>query len=82
MIWGQPSSRVDERDTMFARMARRQRLPAYEEYYRRRPDLKATDDRLRAMPELLRPGGDHFDPVICIWRCAPSHTGTQGSTTS
>jgi reductive dehalogenase len=65
MIWGQPSSRVDERDTMFARMARRQGSPSYEEYYRRRPDLKAVDDRLRTMPDLLRPGGVHFDQAIC-----------------
>jgi hypothetical protein len=48
MSLGQPPSRVDERDTMFARMARRQGSPAYEEYYRRRPNLKATDDRLRS----------------------------------
>jgi reductive dehalogenase len=65
MIRGQPSSRVDERDTMFARMARRPGSLAYEDYYRRRPDLKAIDDRLRAMPELLQPGGVHFDPATC-----------------
>jgi len=65
MIWGQPSSRVDERDTMFARMARRPGSAAYEDYYRRHPDLKAVDDRLRAMPELLQPGGMHFDLAIC-----------------
>ena len=65
MIWGQPSSRVDERDTMFARMARRPGSPAYEDYYGRRADLKQGDDRLRALPELLQPGGAHFDREIC-----------------
>jgi len=65
MIWGQPSSRVDERDTLFARMARRQGSPAYEDYYGRRADLKQGDDRLRALPELLQPGGAHFDLEIC-----------------
>jgi reductive dehalogenase len=65
MIWGHPSSRVDERDTMFARMARRQGSPAYEDYYARHPERQTVDDRLRAMPELLQPGGTHFAPDIC-----------------
>ena len=65
MIWGRPAARVDERDTMFARMARRPGTPAYEDYYARRPDLTKGDDHLRAMPELLRSGGADFDPAIC-----------------
>jgi ferredoxin len=65
MIWGRPAARVDERDTMFARMARRPGTPAYEDYYARRPDLTKGDDHLRSMPELLRPGGADFDPTIC-----------------
>jgi hypothetical protein len=32
-----PSERVDERDTMFARAARRPGTAAYEDYYARRP---------------------------------------------
>ncbi len=56
--------RVDERDTMFARMARVAGTAPYEDYYARRPELQARDDRIRAMPELCRPGGIHYDPEI------------------
>lgn len=59
-----PESRVDERDTMFARMARRPGTPAYEDYYSRRPDLKETDDALRGRPDICRPGGEHYDERI------------------
>jgi epoxyqueuosine reductase QueG len=47
------TERVDERDTMFARMARRPGTPSYVEYYGRRPELQSGDDRLRAMTPLL-----------------------------
>jgi ferredoxin len=60
-----PTGRVDERDTLFARMARREGRPAYDDYYARRPELKEGDDRLRAMAPLLEPGGLYFDPRIC-----------------
>jgi reductive dehalogenase len=56
--------RVDERDTMFARMARKQGTPAYEDYYSARPELKRTDDRLRNMAPLMRPGGRYYRPEI------------------
>jgi ferredoxin len=59
-----PGERVDERDTMFARAARRPGTPAYEDYYARRPELRAVDDRLRSMPGLLQPGGRHFHPEL------------------
>jgi ferredoxin len=59
-----PSERVDERDTMFARAARVPGTPAFEDYYARRPDLRAVDDRLRRMPGLLQPGGRHFHPEL------------------
>jgi len=60
-----PGERVDERDTMFARAARRPGTPAYADYYARRPERQAIDDRLRALPELCRPGGRHFEPTVC-----------------
>ena len=60
-----PGGRVDERDTMFARMSRREGTPAYEEYYARRPERRAGDDRLRAMTPLMSPGGLHYDERIC-----------------
>ena len=56
--------RFDERDTMFARMARRAGTPPYDDYYARRPELQRTDDRIRGMPGLCQPGGRHYDPEI------------------
>ena len=55
-------TRFDERDTMFARMARRTGTPAYDDYYARRPELRQTDDHLRGLPGLCQPGGRHYDP--------------------
>jgi reductive dehalogenase len=45
-------NRVDERDIMFSRMERKKGTPEYEDYYKRRKDLKDIDDELRAMPEM------------------------------
>jgi ferredoxin len=59
-----PDERFDERDTMFARAARRQGTPAHDDYYARRPELRAVDDRLRRMPGLLQPGGRLYHPEL------------------
>ena len=56
--------RHDERDTMFARMARVPGTAPYEDYYTRRPERKGTDDRLRGLTPLLAPGSRFFDPEI------------------
>ena len=64
MIWGRPAARIDERDTMFARAARRPGTTAYADYYARHPGRRADDDRLRELPGLLEPGGRAFDPSI------------------
>jgi hypothetical protein len=50
---------------MFARAALRAGTPQYAAYYERRPDLQATDDHLRAMPELGQPGGRHYHEAVC-----------------
>ncbi len=63
---GEPDARADERDVMFARMARAEGTPEYEDYYSRRPELKRTDDRIRAMTPLFEPGSKHYDPVISL----------------
>jgi len=60
-----PTARVDERDTMFARMARQAGTTSYEDYYARRADLRQMDDRMRSRPRLGRPGGFHYDVEIC-----------------
>ncbi len=59
-----PDSRCDERDTMFARAARRKRTRPYGEYYARKPELQPVDDWLRSMPPLLSEGTVFFDPEI------------------
>lgn len=59
-----PDARVDERDTMFARMARQPGSMAYEDYYTRHPQRQGKDDRLRSMPVLGDPEGLHFHPRI------------------
>ena len=59
-----PRERFDERDTMFARMARRPGTPAYDDFYARRPELEKPDSRIRSSPPLLQPGGRHYDPAI------------------
>jgi reductive dehalogenase len=53
--------RHDERDTMFARMAREPGSPQYENYYARCPELQEGDDRLRSMVPLLAPGSRFHD---------------------
>jgi ferredoxin len=60
----EPDARIDERDVMFSRAGRTAGTPAYEEYYARRPELKADDDRIRAMTPLMKPGARHYDPVL------------------
>lgn len=59
-----PVERVDERDTLFARMERRPGTPPYEDTYARHPEWKAVDDRLRGMPPLCDPRGRHYDAAI------------------
>lgn len=57
-----PDARVDERETMFARMAREPDTEAYRDYYERRPELQKGDDHLRSLPRLVAPGGSLYEP--------------------
>jgi reductive dehalogenase len=57
------AERVDERDTMFARSKLREGTDEYIEYYKMRPENKITDDKIRAMPELLSPGGKFYNTI-------------------
>jgi reductive dehalogenase len=61
-----PTSRYDERDTMFARLARKPGTPHYEDYYSRRPELKRADDRVRSITRLTKPGSKHFRPDLTL----------------
>ena len=54
---GTIDDQVDERDVIFAREEYRPGTEKYDAYYARRPELKEVDDKIRALPELLAPGG-------------------------
>ncbi len=56
-------SRFDERDAVLSRANLVPGTPEYEDYYQRHPELKETDDRLRSLPPLFRPGGEYYDPL-------------------
>jgi len=58
---GTISAKVDERDVMFAREDYVSGSREYEAYYAQHPEHKELDDRLRALPELLEPGGRYYD---------------------
>ncbi|GAB4178555.1 MAG: hypothetical protein Kow00108_14370 [Calditrichia bacterium] len=54
--------RVDERDVMFSRAARKQGTLAYQHYYSIRPHFKKVDDHLRALPGLCTPKSLFYEP--------------------
>ncbi len=53
--------RVDERDVIFAREEYLPGTEKYEKYYAMHPEFKAIDDRIRALPSFLKPGGRYYD---------------------
>ncbi len=55
--------RFDERDIQFARYRLKQGTPEYAEYYGRHPELRAVDDRARALPGLLSSESLYYDPL-------------------
>lgn len=48
--------RIDERDTMFARMNYKEESYRYKEYYKSNPDKKEIDDDIRILPEICGEG--------------------------
>jgi len=60
---GLPTERFDERDIMFAREEYLPGTKKYEAYYNRKPELRKRDDRIRALPPLLKEGGRFYDPL-------------------
>ena len=56
-----PKQQVDERNTMFARMARTPSTEEYNHYYSTNSDLKQKDDHIRKLPPLLHPEGKYYD---------------------
>lgn len=58
------SQKIDERDTMFSRMALIPGSKEYEYYYKKNPELKVMDDEIRLKPHLCSPGTATYDPVL------------------
>ncbi|MEJ2212207.1 MAG: reductive dehalogenase domain-containing protein [Anaerolineae bacterium] len=61
---GAPGRRYDERDIMFARARLVPGSAEYDEYYSLRPEHKAADDRMRALPGLLSPDSREAHPHV------------------
>lgn len=57
------TEQVDERDVVFAREEYEPGTQNYYTYYELRPENKDADDKLRALPELLAPGGRYYEPA-------------------
>jgi len=55
--------RIDERDTMFARMNYEEGTPQYEEYYGRNQEKKVIDDEIRKKPHLCGEGTATYNPI-------------------
>lgn len=56
--------RIDERDTMFARMGYELGSKEYEDYYSANPDKKGIDDELRSKNGLCSPNSPTYDPML------------------
>jgi len=57
------NQQLDERDIMFARATYAKESAGYQDYYRRHPELKETDDAIRSMPNLCSPGTFTYNPL-------------------
>ena len=58
-----PRQRFDERDIMFARARLAPGSPEYEAYYAMRPENRAVDDEIRALPGLLSLNASKANPL-------------------
>ncbi len=58
------NNKIDERDTMFSRMALEKDSKEYNYYYAKNPDIKDGDDRIRQKPDLCSEGTATYDPVL------------------
>ncbi len=56
-----PNQQYDERDTMFARMARKPKTEPYDHYYSANPGLKRKDDNIRDLTPFLKKGSKYYD---------------------
>ncbi len=58
-----PTTRVDERDIMFARGRLRPDSPEFDAYYRMRPENLASDNHTRSLPGLLSLDAEKAEPL-------------------
>jgi len=56
--------KVDERDTMFSRMALEVGSKEYNYYYDKNPDQKEVDDEIRLKPQLGAAGTATYNPIL------------------
>lgn len=55
--------RIDERDTMFARMNLQVGSDEYKDYYKEHPEFKERDDHIRTLPSICGEGTMTYDPI-------------------
>lgn len=55
--------RIDERDTMFARMSYEVGSEQYNDYYNEHPELKERDDHIRTLPHICGEGTMTYHPI-------------------
>lgn len=55
--------RIDERDTMFARMNYEIGSEQYNDYYKRHPEHKDRDDHMRTLPQICGEGTMTYHPI-------------------
>ena len=58
-----PSGRVDERETIFARVNLNEGTERFNEFYKNNPHFKVLDDGFRQKPGLLSPESKLYNPV-------------------
>jgi ferredoxin/uncharacterized membrane protein len=61
---GEIISKVDERDTAFAREEYLEGTDQNRQYYAAHPELKDIDDKIRALPPLLEEGGRYYNAAV------------------
>jgi len=55
--------RIDERNVMFARMARKEGTETYDAYYAAHPEYKVIDDQIKTLPHMGSLGTAMYDPL-------------------
>ncbi len=56
--------KIDERDTMFARMSYEKNSDCYNDYYKRNEHLKEKDDLIKEMPNICSEGTVFYDEIF------------------